>query len=87
MCMRLTPCSAAILRIIKNDLDITYTFKRDHGLESFVRVYNQDHHYQVFDKYKWTYPDGTTLAPWPGNYDKFKEFHGSLGRSDLKRTY
>lgn len=47
----------------KNDLDITYTFKRDHGLESFVRVYNQDHHYQVFDKYKWTYPDGTTLAP------------------------
>lgn len=58
----------------KNDLDITYTFKRDHGLESFVRVYNQDHHYQVFDKYKWTYPDGTTLAPWPGNYDKFKEF-------------
>ena len=58
----------------KNDLDITYTFKRDHGLENFVRVYNQDHHYQVFDKYKWTYPDGTTLAPWPGNYDKFKEF-------------
>lgn len=58
----------------KNDLDITYTFKRDHGLESFVRVYNQDHHYQVFDKYKWTYPNGTTLAPWPGNYDKFKEF-------------
>lgn len=28
-----------------NDLDITYTFDKDNGMESFVRVYKQDHKY------------------------------------------
>mgnify|MGYP006883761311 FL=1 len=28
-----------------NDIDITYTFDKENGMESFIRFYDQDHHY------------------------------------------
>lgn len=36
-----------------NDWDITYTFDKDNGMESFVRVYDQNHRYAHRDKYAW----------------------------------
>lgn len=53
-----------------NDLDITYTFNKDNGMESFVRAYNQDHRYYTVDIYPlWegqpNTPDG--LVPFPGS--------------------
>lgn len=52
-----------------SDLDITYTFNKDNGMESFVRLYNQSHHFHTVDIYpEWegqpNTPDG--LAPFPG---------------------
>lgn len=36
-----------------NDWDIQYTFDKDNGMESFVRVYDQNHCYAHRDKYRW----------------------------------
>lgn len=36
-----------------NDWDITYTFDKENGMESFVRVYDQNHRYAHRDKYIW----------------------------------
>lgn len=36
-----------------NDLDITYTFNKENGMDSFVRVYSQQHRYAHRDKYQW----------------------------------
>ncbi|MDY2870902.1 MAG: TonB-dependent receptor [Succiniclasticum sp.] len=48
-----------------NDLDITYTFDKDNGMESFVRYYNQKHHYWGVDRYPdWVLPDGS-YVPFP----------------------
>lgn len=41
-----------------NDIDIQYTFNKDNGMDSFVRVYNQDHKYYSNDTYYWGYLDG-----------------------------
>ena len=56
-----------------NDLDITYTFNKENGMDSFVRVYSQQHRYAHRDKYQWyingrgaadaykaAFPDGAT---------------------------
>mgnify|MGYP002090229675 FL=1 len=40
-------------RFKNNDWDITYTFDKENGMESFVRVYDQNHRYAHRDKYKW----------------------------------
>ncbi len=58
-----------------NDWDIQYTFDKDNGMESFVRVYDQNHRYAHRDKYRWgidsnkmtdaykeTFPNGATDA-------------------------
>lgn len=48
-----------------NDLDISYTFGKDNGMESFIRAYRQKHHYWGVDRYPdWTYPDGS-YVPFP----------------------
>lgn len=48
-----------------NDLDITYTFNKENGMESFVRVYDQKHHYWGVDRYPdWVGPDGS-YVPFP----------------------
>lgn len=48
-----------------NDLDISYTFGKDNGMESFVRAYRQKHHYWGVDRYPdWTYTDGS-YVPFP----------------------
>lgn len=62
-----------------NDWDIQYTFDKDNGMESFIRVYDQNHRYAHRDKYSWTtlsdasnayndmFPTGATseqLAQW-----------------------
>ena len=36
-----------------NDWDIQYTFDKENGMESFIRVYDQNHRYAHRDKYKW----------------------------------
>lgn len=36
-----------------NDWDIQYTFDKDNGMESFVRVYDQNHRYAHRDKFRW----------------------------------
>lgn len=40
-------------RFKNNDWDITYTFDKENGMESFVRIYDQNHRYAHRDKYKW----------------------------------
>ena len=40
-----------------NDWDITYTFDKDNGMESFIRVYDQNHRYSHRDKYAWGLDD------------------------------
>lgn len=35
------------------DWDITYTFNKENGMESFVRFYDQSHRYIHRDKYQW----------------------------------
>lgn len=54
-----------------NDLDITYTFNKDNGMESFVRVYDQSHHYWTLDEYPWPW----STVPFPGgpDFDKWAE--------------
>lgn len=61
-----------------NDLDVTYTFNKDNGMESFVRVYNQTHHYWGRDIYPtWysntKYPETNGFVPFPGapGFDEF----------------
>ncbi len=44
-----------------NDWDIQYTFDKENGMESFIRVYDQNHRYAHRDKYKW-YVNGKGAA-------------------------
>lgn len=75
-----------------NDLDITYTFKKDNGMESFVRVYNQSHHYRGRDFYPaWSDPSYETgYVPFPGSkeFDDFiKNFDFSSRTKDYQSNY
>ena len=36
-----------------NDIDITYTFNKENGMDSFIRFYNQTHTYSGVDEYVW----------------------------------
>lgn len=45
-----------------NDLDVTYTFDKDNGMESFIRIYDQKHHYWGRDYYNWN-----DNPPFPGS--------------------
>lgn len=49
-----------------NDVDMTYTFKKVNGMDSFLRVYNQNHHYWGVDRYP-DWVDKTTgkYCPFP----------------------
>lgn len=50
-----------------NDIDITYTFDKENGMESFIRFYDQDHHYWGVDRYPdWVADDGS-FVPFPGS--------------------
>ena len=40
-----------------NDWDITYTFDKDNGMESFICIYDQNHRYSHRDKYAWGLDD------------------------------
>lgn len=67
-------------RFKNNDWDIQYIFDKDNGMESFIRVYDQNHRYAHRDKYQWyvngrgagaayeaAFPDGATneqLSQW-----------------------
>ena len=64
-------------RFKNNDWDITYTFNKENGMESFIRLYDQNHRLANRDKYKWNlknaddyraeFPTGATdaqLAQW-----------------------
>ena len=48
-------------RFKNNDWDIQYTFDKDNGMESFIRVYDQNHRYSHRDKYQW-YVNGRGAA-------------------------
>lgn len=45
-------------QFINNDWDITYTFNKENGMESFVRLYDQNHKYTTYDYYRWGYLNG-----------------------------
>ncbi len=50
-----------------NDIDITYTFDKENGMESFIRLYDQDHHYWGVDRYPtWSTPE-YGFVPFPGS--------------------
>lgn len=42
-----------------NDWDVTYTFNKENGMDSFVRIYDQNHNYRHKDKYQWYYAGGS----------------------------
>ncbi|MDU5309905.1 MAG: TonB-dependent receptor, partial [Dialister sp.] len=49
-----------------NDLDISYTFGKDNGMESFVRAYRQKHHYWGVDRYPdWIDEKDGSYVPFP----------------------
>ncbi len=60
-----------------NDLDITYTFDKDNGMESFVRFYDQKHHYWGRDQYQNWYDPSYGYVPFPGgsSWDQFVQNH------------
>lgn len=52
-----------------NDIDVSYTFAKDNGMESFIRFYSQKRHYWGIDRYpysdnNWIGPDGS-YVPFP----------------------
>lgn len=62
----------------KNDIDISYTFDKENGMESFIRVYQQKHHYDGLDHYpQWIQPDGNRV-PFPGGPDWEKFFNSNF---------
>ena len=65
-----------------NDLDISYTFNKDNGMESFVRVYNQSHHYWGKDMYI----DWATGVGFPGN-PGFEEYKNSFKLDPSPTTF
>ena len=48
-------------RFKNNDWDVQYTFNKENGMESFIRVYDQNHRYAHRDKYQW-YVNGSGAA-------------------------
>lgn len=76
-----------------NDLDVKYTFQKDNGMESFIRVYNQNHRYWDMDRYyasKGSIPDGN------GGYNEYNwilpdgshvPFPGSPEWDEFVKTY
>ena len=65
-----------------NDLDISYTFDKDNGMESFVRVYSQSHHYWGRD----LYIDWETGVGFPDN-PGFEDFKNSFKLDYNPTTY
>lgn len=58
-------------RFKNNDWDIVYTFNKENGMDSFIRVYDQNHRYSNRDYYKWYKDDN-------GKYDgvdAIKDYH------------
>lgn len=45
-----------------NDVDLTYTFDKDNGMESFIRFYNQSHRYESRDLYVWGWLAGKNYS-------------------------
>ena len=74
-----------------NDIDVKYTFDRSNGMESFVRVYNQSHHYWGVDRYPdWTSADyATGFVPFPGGpeWDEFIKNYPFKRGLNPTRTY
>ena len=73
-----------------NDLDITYTFNKENGMDSFVRVYNQNHRYSGSDTYWWGVDDSGN--PYSGGeysnwfHDKYNEmFPDGATAEELKQ--
>ena len=58
-------------RFNNNDLDVTYTFNKENGMESFIRYFNQNHKYISADRYVWGYFDGVNY----GGSEKNLPFH------------
>ena len=53
----------AFSKFKNQDWDIQYTFDKENGMESYVRIYDQKHKYSARDKYVWGInPDGTTTS-------------------------
>lgn len=49
-----------------NDLDISYIFGKDNGMESFIRAYRQKHHYWGVDRYPdWIDEKDGSYVPFP----------------------
>ena len=74
-----------------NDIDITYTFDKDNGMDSFVRIYNQNHVYSGVDKYFWARDDEGNF--YDGNdpdldldwfKNKYNEMYGETGATDAQ---
>lgn len=68
-----------------NDIDVVYTFKKDNGMDSFVRVYSQHHDYWGIDRYpSWILDDGS-YVPFPGSaaWSNFIKNYHPAGWDDL----
>lgn len=53
----------AFSKFKNQDFDIQYTFNKENGMESFIRLYDQKHRYSSRDLYVWGInPDGTTTS-------------------------
>ena len=65
-------------RFKNNDWELKWTFDKDNGMESFVRLYYQNHRYSSRDKYRWSLSDDPTA-------DYQARFPGGATAAELKQ--
>lgn len=56
-----------------NDLDISYTFKKKNGMDSFVRLYNQQHTYRTRSKFAFNNFNGKYFNGIGAGYDIYNQ--------------
>lgn len=68
-----------------NDWDVTYTFNKENGMESFVRFYDQNHRYMQRDKYQWYKISGRNANAGADYYNWVLSQGGSVTNEQLNQ--
>ena len=66
-----------------NDWELKWTFDKDNGMESFLRIYDQNHRYANRDYYRWGYWGGQAINNLAAAYQT--DFPGGATQAQLKQ--
>lgn len=66
-----------------NDWELKWTFDKDNGMESFLRIYDQNHRYANRDYYRWGYWGGQGINNLAAAYQT--DFPGGATQAQLKQ--